>query len=291
MATSDAVPVIVGAAIGAGGAVFAQITASIFTARRESARLEWEQERQNRDWKMRESDRFMIHKQELYSRYLSITYRPVMDTMELTRREYADQPDWHRLIPEYVGPLQEEIDSLRWNIRLLGGPTVFERVEFSNASLLIAISEAGRPDRHTIERRHEFADNALRAWQQVSDAMRADLRGDEEALRLLAKRFYGTKHKAIDSEAQSSTKQPWWRSVWPWQRGQLSELASGARAPLGECPVYRCSRTSKGAGRVVDDIPSWWKRTGSLDSLSSTMIGHDRTARRGRLSPLAALWR
>lgn len=210
MATSDAVPVIVGAAIGAGGAVIAQVTSAVFTARRETARLEWEKQRQAREWKMREAERFMSLKQELYGRYISLTYRPIMDTLELTRREYATQPDWHTLVPEYVGPLQEEIDNLRWNIRLLGSPVVAERVEYSNAAVLIAISEAGRPDRHTIERRHELADQALRAWQQVSKAMHADLRGDEQALERMAVEIYGKRRTATDTGA--SATQPWWRS-------------------------------------------------------------------------------
>ena len=182
MADSASWPALLGAAIGAGGAVLAQVISAVFTARREATRLTWEQGKQEREWKLRDSDRFLTRKQELYSRYISLTYAPIMDTVQLTRREYATNPDWHELVPEYVGPLGDEIDDLRWNIRLLGSPIVAERVEYSNASVLVAISEAGRPDRTTIERRHELAKMALSAWQQVSDAMRADLRGDELAL-------------------------------------------------------------------------------------------------------------
>ena len=227
MAASDAVPVIIGAAIGAGGAVIAQVTSAVFTARREAARLKWEKERQGREWKLREAERFMSIKQELYSRYISILYRPITDTMALTRSEYATQPDWPKLVPKYVGSLQEEIDNLRWNIRLLGSPVVAERVEFSNAALLVATSTAGRPDEHTIEERHEFADQALRAWQQVRDAMRADLRGDEEALQLMALEVYGNKARMpldvhgnrgrvpdelLKMPDELLPKQRWWRS-------------------------------------------------------------------------------
>jgi hypothetical protein len=210
MATSDALPVIIGAAIGAGGAVIAQITSAVFTSRRETARLTWEKERQAHEWKLREAERFMSIKQELYSRYISLTYRPIMETMELTRKEYATQPDWHKLVPEYVGPLQDEIDNLRWNIRLLGSPVVADCVEVSNVTILTAILEAGWPTGHTIERRHEDADRALRAWQEVSKAMHADLRGDEEALKRMAVEIYGKRRKIPDAEAP--TKQPWWRS-------------------------------------------------------------------------------
>jgi hypothetical protein len=60
---------------------------------------------------------------------------------------------------------------------------VFERVEYANATLLVSISEASRPDRSSLERRKEFAEKAVRAWQEVSNVMRADLKGDEEALK------------------------------------------------------------------------------------------------------------
>ena len=138
-----------------------------------------------------------------------------MDTMGLTEKEHANQPDWHKLVPDYAGTLHEEIDNLRWNIRLLGAPMVFERVEVSYASLLVAISAAEWPQRHTIERRHELADNALRAWQDLSDAMRADLRGDEEALRQLATRFYGDEDKSMlpntSTPPQRKKRHPNWR--------------------------------------------------------------------------------
>jgi hypothetical protein len=171
------------AGLGAGGAVAAQVVAGILTARRESARLTWEQERQERDWKFRESERFLSNKQELYSRYIALLYEPIMDTVSLTREEYAVSPDWHSKVPGYSGGLMQEIDSLRWNIRLLGSPVVAERVEFSNATFLVAVSEAGRPDRSSLEKRHALADQALRAWQDVSNVMRDDLRGDEAALK------------------------------------------------------------------------------------------------------------
>jgi hypothetical protein len=51
-------PVLVGAAIGAGGAVVAQVTSAVFTARRETARLEWEKGKHERELKLRESERF-----------------------------------------------------------------------------------------------------------------------------------------------------------------------------------------------------------------------------------------
>ncbi|MHA6628351.1 hypothetical protein ACU61A_23180 [Pseudonocardia sichuanensis] len=182
MITPTTLPILIGAAIGAGGAIFAQVIAALFTARREAARLAWDKSKQDRDWKLRDADRLLAAKQTLYSRYISLLYRPVMDTVQLTRKEYATTPNWHDLVPAYVGPLADEIDDLRWNIRLVGSPVVAERVEYSNAALLVAVSEAGRPDRSSLDKRHELAARALTAWRQVSEAMRADIRGDDVAL-------------------------------------------------------------------------------------------------------------
>jgi hypothetical protein len=145
MPASDAVPVIIGAAIGAGGAVIAQVTSAVFTARRETERLTWEKERQAREWKVRESERFLSHKQELYSRYLSMTYQPIMDTLQLTGKEYAIGEDWHALVPEFTESFESELNSLRWNIRLLGAPVVFERIEYSHVTLILALLQAKRP--------------------------------------------------------------------------------------------------------------------------------------------------
>ena len=191
MTTPATLPILLAAAIGAGGAVVAQVIAALFTARREAARLEWEKSKQEHDWKLRETDRLLAAKQALYSRYISLLYRPVMDTVQLTRKEYASEVNWHDLVPAYVGSLADEIDDLRWNVRLVGSPIVAERVEFSNAALLVAVSEAGRPDRTSLEKRREFAERALAAWRQVSEAMRADLRGDDAALEQLHSRAVG----------------------------------------------------------------------------------------------------
>ena len=112
MSTPNALPILIGAAIGAGGAIISQVIAAIFTARREGARLMWEKAKQEHDWKLREEDRLLVAKQTLYSRYVSLLYRPVMVTVQLTRDEYANKPNWNDRVPSYVGPLADEIDDL-----------------------------------------------------------------------------------------------------------------------------------------------------------------------------------
>jgi hypothetical protein len=84
MAASDAVPVIIGAGIGAGGAVIAQIISSVFNAKRERRQLDWETKRQERAWKMQQEERFLKLKQELYAtvaltanNFLAYIYYPI----------------------------------------------------------------------------------------------------------------------------------------------------------------------------------------------------------------------
>jgi hypothetical protein len=196
---------VIAAGIGAGGAVIAQVITSLFTARRENQRLEWEKARQEREWKLREAERFLDIKREMYSRYIALTYKPMMDTVSLVRKEYSDQPEWQTRVPEYTGPVYEEVERLRFDIRLIGSPVVFERVEYCNATILVASSEAYRPDRQSLERRQELANGALRAWQDVSDVMRADLKGDEDFLKARWSEINST------TRASDSQTKPWWK--------------------------------------------------------------------------------
>jgi hypothetical protein len=62
----------VGAAIGAGGAVPAQIVASIFTARRETDRLKWDKQRQDTEWELQKDERFLALKQDLYANFAAV---------------------------------------------------------------------------------------------------------------------------------------------------------------------------------------------------------------------------
>ena len=66
---SEATAVIFGALIGAGGAIVAQVTTAIATARRDRSRLDWEKQQQNREWDVREEERFLAIKQEQYARF------------------------------------------------------------------------------------------------------------------------------------------------------------------------------------------------------------------------------
>jgi hypothetical protein len=133
MAASDAVPVIVGAAIGAGGAVIAQITAAVFTARRERRQLDWDKERQAREWKMREDERFLSLKQDLYTSYSVLTDQFWMAADKLVSYDGKDGsekpkiPDWN------------ELERLERNIQLIGPSEVSDAATDCYAKLLEAV--------------------------------------------------------------------------------------------------------------------------------------------------------
>ena len=197
-------PGLIGAGIGAGGAVFAQIISASFTARRENSRLLWEKEKHDRELSMRESERFVSLKQELYSRYISLTYDPINKIMRETDREYVDEPDWQERMPQY----NEELTDLRSNIRLVGPPVVYERVEYSHAAMLGAMFTAMSPTQYSLEKRRKNAQDALRAWQQVSNAMRADLRGDEKALHRISESVAAEHRQKLSAQPLSNEHEP-----------------------------------------------------------------------------------
>jgi hypothetical protein len=153
---------------------------------------------------MRDSERFLSLKQELYSRYIALVSDIVMSVVLLTDKEYTNEPDWQQRVPEYTGPVYDEVETIRANIRLIGSPVVFERAEYCNTCILVATSEAMRPDRSSLEKRHAFATRALRARQGLSDAMRADLRGDEETLRRIRDYVSGKQEESDKTSEQAN---------------------------------------------------------------------------------------
>jgi hypothetical protein len=73
MAIGETAAALIGAGIGAGGAVLAQVTASIFSGRRDTKRFLWDQDKDLRAEKERQNVRFLELKHELYSEFSSQT--------------------------------------------------------------------------------------------------------------------------------------------------------------------------------------------------------------------------
>lgn len=137
MPASDAIPVIVGAAIGAGGAVIAQVTSAIFTARRETARLEWEKRRQERDWQMHEDERFMHLKQELYT-----SYSVLADQFWVTAEKLIEYTEGRAESEKPKIPDWDELDKLGWGIQLIAPKEVSDATMKCSLKLLEAVESA-----------------------------------------------------------------------------------------------------------------------------------------------------
>ena len=166
---SDTVPVIVGAAIGAGGAIIGQIAASMFTARRERARLAWEQERQQRDWDIRDTERFFGLRHELYAAYYGACRQAI---------DYVYQEDNPELPPPFGRPIAqpdgEELDRLRSSIALVAPHDVSRRVDEAYRRVSDAVFLGMYPAAATDRERLEAIGAAGVAVDAAFQAMRAD---------------------------------------------------------------------------------------------------------------------
>jgi hypothetical protein len=169
MSTSDAVPVVIGAVIGASGAVLAQASSAVFTARRESARLKWEQQRQDRDWKIREEERFLSHRQELYSRYLQLAhdFLNYIDDAIRTPGQLPERPD------------QAELTRLRWSVALVTDESVADAAGAVVSDILLAMFMTHANKQKDRER---YAERAREGFFRVFSAMHKDLYGDQARL-------------------------------------------------------------------------------------------------------------
>jgi hypothetical protein len=196
VATSDAVPVIIGAAIGASGAVLAQITVSIFNGRRESRRLRWEKDRQEREWELRRAERFLDLKRELYSDFIAHADEAVLFiawTDELGAPPRPEEPD--------IGKLER----IQANIKLIAPRDVSIRVEKAGARLSREVW-ALNPDyepRGPDKDKEQFA-AANRALAEAERVMRADLRGEED-------RAFGARLEQVPPDRPPAHLLPWWR--------------------------------------------------------------------------------
>lgn len=78
----------IGALVGAAGAVTAQIVAATFTARREKTRLEWERTRAHEERLDRSKDRFLDLKLEAFSQFLAGVHTMMRDRLRLHPTEW-----------------------------------------------------------------------------------------------------------------------------------------------------------------------------------------------------------
>jgi len=174
VAASDAVPVIVGAAIGAGGAVLAQITASVFNARREREQLDWEKQRQGREWELHRLERFQDLKQDLYASYSLIACQFSSYNGRVMLERKINQSDSPKLKPPDLG----ELSKLGATIELMASKGVSRPVREYNDRQLDFVLLAANPS-SPLEKLQQESYKASAAWEAAHRAMRADLHLEE----------------------------------------------------------------------------------------------------------------
>jgi hypothetical protein len=171
IAMSEAAAVIFGALIGAGGAIVAQVTTGIATARRDRSRLDWEKERQDREWGMREQERFLAIKQEHYARFGAAVDEFLLYVFSmLHRNEWIALP----LTPDL--PHLEPLGLISSNIELMAPEEVWRPVELCLSRIMNTTWAIDAGD-ITPDDLSQAYDEARSAWQDALHAMRQDLHG------------------------------------------------------------------------------------------------------------------
>lgn len=198
---------VLAAATGAGGAIFAQIFGSIFTARREAKRLKWEKETKQLEWNFKRAERFLDLKRELYSRYLSLTYKPISD-LSLKLNEEFRAGEYQTLdvkATEYI----DELDDLRWNLQLIAPGSISSGAEVVYAAIFATTVVYYRPDEYSQEHRKKAANDTLDSWQEMKHLMRSDLDSTPDALEaqeLFQREIRAGKDRVAKDHVQSKSK-------------------------------------------------------------------------------------
>jgi len=203
---SEAAAVIFGALIGAGGAIVAQITTAIATARRDGSRLDWEKERQDSEWGLREEERFLAVKQEVYAS-LGAAVNDFLSYMDLVRPDY-DGPD----LPALKQPDLEPLGRIRSNIELMAPEEVSRLAGLCVLRITVTIWALNAND-ITADDLSQAYREAASTWLNTRDAMRRDLHS-------CTQRFRQPAPSAAESVADDDIPDPLRRAprtgaVWP----------------------------------------------------------------------------
>lgn len=205
---STATVAIIAAAIGAGGAWIAQITAAIATAKREHTRLEWEKERQGREWKIRDEERWLSEKRELYA-----SFGAAVDEFLLYINAHLDRddaPDLSRLELPDTGALRR----IKSNIELMAPEEVYRSVNFCVVNIMTAIWYV-EDDNILANYLKQYSERASKSRRDVRQVMRRDLHGDRQRLNLPVP-------KSTDKPPKELPRHKW---LW-WRRDASSQIKS-----------------------------------------------------------------
>lgn len=198
MAASDAGPLIAAAAIGAGGSVLTQVVGLVFTGRRDTKRLRWERGKQQREWEIGRSERFLDLKRQLYGDYL-------VQVDQLL--SYINWEDEFRSAPRPDEPPDtERLRRIQENIGLVAPRSLFTKVQAASAALtgvVWDVAAGATPE----EVRPQTAE-ARRALDAMRRDMRSDLRGEEDRYFEPANR---AKVEKVPPDPPPAHALPWWR--------------------------------------------------------------------------------
>lgn len=164
------------AAIGVGGVIAGQLLSAWTTTRRDRQRDRVADQRRSTDQAAARAERFADAKLAVYAQMAELTYEAISAATQIKSVESTDVRS-----PRLVRDL-EAIDPLRWQVRLIGAPTVTARSELCYTLTVLTMVQVGLIEEFTVERRKETASKALSAWQSMLGAMRADIAGDTVAL-------------------------------------------------------------------------------------------------------------
>ena len=258
---STATVAIIAAAIGAGGAVAAQVTTAVATAKRERSRLAWEKDRQDREWKLREEERWLSEKRELYA-----SFGAAVNEFLTYISMWLNAPDLSQ--PEL--PDREALDRIKSNIELMAPEEVYRSANFCVASIMTAVwyVRIGGVSEDELKGYYEAASSA---WRNVHQVMRRDLLGDRQRLNLPVP-------KKADRPPEELPRHKW---LW-WRReaettdlfGVTKDLpGSGRRGPPAS--VGHAHRTVEGS-EVGGPVRCDGRAVGQ--QLAGVFEGHDAVA-------------
>ncbi|MDN6457905.1 MAG: hypothetical protein L0K38_12795, partial [Yaniella sp.] len=146
-------------------------------------------------------------KRELYSRYLSLTYKPISD-LSLKLNEEFRAGECQTLdvkATEYI----DELDDLRWNLQLIAPGSISSGAEVVYAAIFATTVVYYRPDEYSQEHRKKAANDTLDSWQEMKHLMRSDLDSPPDALEaqeLFQREIRAGKDRVAKDHVQSKSK-------------------------------------------------------------------------------------
>lgn len=177
------IPVISGA-VGAGGAVIAQVVSAIFTARRESKKLRWDKTVLEREWKHRTLERFDEVKTKVYAEFLSLLYSTTLDILTARPRDLDKLPpeskSKHRARQDMPSRMDKNYYAIMHHKNQIGILSLQVGEYAQNAFRTYArFLDSLRNTDMTYSEYFELYGDAIKAESRLRKVMRQDLAGEE----------------------------------------------------------------------------------------------------------------